>query len=306
MTSVFCFRKCAWLISMILSNNNKVTLRQINDAYARSSLARIEDREPPTRQTWFNYINYIADAFGIDIECTPKGCYSTYSIINQRDLFDSRTMKWMTDVISHGNDLFDLLCLRRRFRAEKHPSERGWLKVFAQAMRSYKRMNIIYQGYNRTVETSYIIEPYYIIIYKGRHYVLANMANGKKQFFSLDRMVEAEVLETEKFEMDTDLSADEYLENVYGVFLPDNMKVETIIIRAHGIKQKYLRDVPFHCTQREISSCDEYADFEYKLYPTKDFLSDVIQQGGLLEIVSPPHVRNMAKDIILETLSRFT
>ena len=77
----------------------------------------------------------------------------------------------------------------------------------------------------------------------------------------------------------------------------EDMKPCTIIIRAKGDARYYLADVPLHHSQRLMKVKEDYADFSLTLYPTNDFIGDILQQQTRLEIMSPAWLREKMKEI---------
>ena len=52
-----------------------------------------------------------------------------------------------------------------------------------------------------------------------------------------------------------------------------------------------MKTLPLHFSQQLIEDCGEYADFELYLAPTYDFVMKLLQFGSLIEVLSPPTLR---------------
>ncbi len=64
-------------------------------------------------------------------------------------------------------------------------------------------------------------------------------------------------------------------------------KMERIVLRAYKNDKYYLRDLPLHSSQKEIADSDEYADFEYNLIPSTDFISQILSRCGNRKVLEP-------------------
>lgn len=110
----------------------------------------------------------------------------------------------------------------------------------------------------------------------------------------------------EEFVFDDSMNVDDYFKYTYGVYIPDNRKEPTeIYVKAYDTEPCYLRDSPLHCSQQEIESNDEYTIFKYTLFPTTDFLGDIIQKGGRLEVIYPLSISEEITKFTEETAKSF-
>ena len=91
-----------------------------------------------------------------------------------------------------------------------------------------------------------------------------------------------------------------WFKNCYGIVRDKDVPVETIIIRAFGQEANYLRDLPFHHSQKEIAIEDGYSDFELTLSPTADFLTPLMSRGSAIKILQPQWLADEIKRLHLE------
>ena len=70
----------------------------------------------------------------------------------------------------------------------------------------------------------------------------------------------------------------------------DAMDVEDILIRAYGTEVNYLRDLPLHGSQREVSADREWSDFRLRLKPSWDFIGKLMERGNRLKVLEPASV----------------
>lgn len=88
--------------------------------------------------------------------------------------------------------------------------------------------------------------------------------------------------------------------------LTDETPQEHIIVRAYGRTPDYLRTLPLHTSQREVSQTDEYTDFAIDIRPTPDFISQLLNHADGLGVVEPASLRHKIREIIENTLKRYS
>ena len=86
-----------------------------------------------------------------------------------------------------------------------------------------------------------------------------------------------------------------YFSESFGVMIDEKSMPERVVIRAYGYEPYYLRDLPLHHSQRELSSNEEYTDFELCLKLTSDFKAKLLSRGEWIEILEP---KALADEII--------
>ena len=90
-----------------------------------------------------------------------------------------------------------------------------------------------------------------------------------------------------KFTIDPDFSAEEYFSESFGVVQGDEFPTERIVLRAYDMERFYIQDLPLHHSQRLVSKCEDYADFELYLRPTADFCAQILSRGKYLKVIKP-------------------
>jgi len=100
---------------------------------------------------------------------------------------------------------------------------------------------------------------------------------------------------SEKFTVPADFSAVEFFGDSYGIVVDEKAPIERVVIRAYGYEPYYLRDLPLHYSQRELSSAEDYTDFEMRLKITNDFKAELVSLGEWIEVLEP---QSLAEEII--------
>ncbi len=116
-----------------------------------------------------------------------------------------------------------------------------------------------------------------------RYKILDDLLSNRYHDYSLD---DIEPLET-KFTCDPGFDAAAFFDECFGVVVADGTKPVRIVLRAFGMEQHYMRDLPIHHSQKEIRTSAHHTDFEFYMRLTSDFKGYVMSKGEWLQIVSP-------------------
>lgn len=286
------FKEYIWLVDTIYQAG-RITFAELNEKWR----SREGNGGSCFSRTTFNrHRDAILDIFGIVIECDIKDGYRYY-IYNRRELSGNSISNWLYSTLSVSNILDENISLKDRILLESIPSGNILLRRITRAMREERRILMRYQKYNATTPKSYIAEPYCVKLFKRRWYVLTKIERESKEgtagktekslsVFSLDRIVDIELLQ-EKFILDKGFDAEEYFSKSFGIMVDNSIRPERIKLRAYGMERFYLRDLPLHPSQRELSETEEYADFEVTLRPTSDFKSHLLSRGEWIQVLTP-------------------
>ncbi|MBP5172069.1 MAG: WYL domain-containing protein [Bacteroidales bacterium] len=279
-TSVL-FKEYIWLINTIY-RAERITLAEINEKWLQSDMScGIEI----ARTTFNRHKNSIEDIFGIIIECDKKDGFKYY-IEDKSVLHEDTLQKWMLSSMTVHTAVQEGLSLHKRILLEEIPSGYNYLQPILEAMKTNHCITFSYQKYNDAEIKSYTeAEPYCLKLYKQRWYLLIK---NKTQFriFSLDRIKSLDI-SAETFKLSNDFDAEAYFHNYYGVFCDERTKPQRVILRASKEERPYLRDLPLHHSQEEISVTPDYSDFSYYIHPSDDFIGEILRKKDRLYVVSP-------------------
>ena len=124
------------------------------------------------------------------------------------------------------------------------------------------------------------------------------------RIYALDRVQSLDLTE-ETFKMPKDFSSQDYFAEYFGVLTDSSVPMAHVVIRAHNWTPNYLRTLPLHQSQRELTSTEHYTDFSYDIRPTSDFLAQLLSQGSGLEVLEPQELREKMRSLIAENLARY-
>jgi len=283
-------RKYIWVINALYHAGQRgLSLKELNEKWVANTDLSLG--EPIPRQTFDRWKGQILDLLGIVIDCHLKGRYRYY-IYNPQVLEDGEVCRWLLDTYSTANTLSANMALKGRIMVESIPSSHEFLTEIIDAMRENKLLNITHKSFECEYEKTYLVAPYCVRMFHRRWYMLAsNVAENKEQLFALDRIHSVDVTDG-KFSMPADFDAKEYFATFFGVVLDRKVDLQRIIIRADNRHKHYLRTLPLHQSQCEIYSCGDYADFEYYLRPTYDFVMELLRVGSMVEVLEPQSLRD--------------
>lgn len=96
------------------------------------------------------------------------------------------------------------------------------------------------------------------------------------------------------------------LQRIYNGLFEVQYTLSDFCIEPQQQSINYLRTLPLHASQKELTSTEEYADFEYNLRPTFDFKQELLAQGDEVEVLELAEFRQEMKDIVQWILKRYS
>ena len=275
------FEEYEWLVDTI-RRAGRITFKDLSDLWERSCL---NEHGPLPRTTFNRHRETIKELFGFDIKC-DRSNGNVYYIANLHQLDSIKN--WMVSALAVRNLIAESHTIQNRILLEPIPFSGETLHHAVCAMKENRVMELTYRGYEKP-ERIYIIEPYFIRLYRQRWYVLGHFEN-KFRLFSFDRIVRIKTL-NRHFKMPDDFDCEAYFNEYFGIVADEQVMPRRVVIRAHGLERYYLRDLPLHHTQHEIGSTADSTDFELYLRPTDHFIDAIFARGGTIEIISPQSLK---------------
>lgn len=282
-----------WEINTIAKSNYGLTLQELNEKWEDCVFY---DEKPIVRKTWYEHRRQIGIQFHIDIECDKRT--NRYYIAIDDKIGQPELQQWLLNSFSTGNMLLEGQGLKGRILCEKIPSGYRYLTPIIQAMRESKIVSITYQSFTRKEPSTFELKPYALRVFNRRWYLIAgNVAFEGIRVYALDRMLNLELTQ-DKFKLPRGFDAQRLYENVYGSTLPQDDKVEPIVVRAYNGEDAYLRSLKLHHSQKERSTNANYTEFEFRLKPTYEFIQALLSYGPDVEVIEPATLRQTIKQRI--------
>ena len=295
------FKQYIWLAD-IIHRMKRLTLNEINERWMQTDMS---GGLPMSRTTFNRHRLAIEEMFDLCIGCKESGRKSYYYIENIDVQEKDNLQHWMLDALSIGNLLMDNISLKDRIVLEKIPAGKHFLNPIIGAMKQNRKLVLTYRKFGQEEPYTITVEPYAIKVFKQRWYLLAkNYKRSLPTIYAMDRMLNVQETD-ELFEFPEDFSTERFFKDFYGVLCHADEEVERIVIRAYPPLTHYLRTLPLHHSQKELQSTPEYADFEFYLHPTFDFLQELFAQTHEVEVLEPLRLRNSMKEYLLKALKRY-
>ena len=276
-------RSCLWLV-YLLRKHGKLSFREINSYWQQET--DLSDGSPMAHRTFYDYLDYIQDVFGIVISCQRKGGYHYYI-----DVEDDKAhlTDWLISSFSIGQLIYEAQDVRDRVLIENAPQGMQYYKTIVDALHSHRCLHATYHRFDADAYDCHL-RPYALKFYEGRWYLLAQK-NDEQQLktFALDRFEGTmTLLSDDPFTPPRDFDAAEFFANCFGIYTGTG-KVPLIRLRATGTEVNYLLTKPLHTSQRQDPS--DPSLFTLRCYPTDDLMYAILSHGRKLSVLAPEEFR---------------
>lgn len=295
------FSRYIWLVDTIY-RCKEITFDEINRKWINSSIN--ENGENMPVRTFHNHRIAIEEMFDINIECNKNGGYKYY-IENADDIENGEVRNWLLSTLSVNNLIKDSYHLRSRILFENIPSGRIFLVPIIEAMRDCVNINITYQSYIKNEPHTFVVQPYCLKIFKQRWYLIAyNSFYDEIRTYALDRIKNLEVT-SDQFKFPNNFNSNEYFDCRFGIIVDNEKKSEKVTLKAFGSKKLYIKDLPLHNSQEIIETNTEYTLFQYYLYPTYDFIQEILSHENYIEVMEPLWLRKQIYYTLKQMCERY-
>lgn len=280
-------QKYIWLVqTFIRAGERGLTLSEISDRWE----SRFDTDY--SRRTFNNHREAVEEVFGIRIECNRST--NRYFIRYTDDVSDENAENaWLINTFTVNNMLrLGKERLSGRVSVEDIPSGHMHLTAVMEAMTEGQKLRISYLKYTSSEAETLTLRPYAVKEFAKRWYLVAHCEERNAlRVYGLDRIMKLEILE-ETFRMPAGFDVEEVFATSFGTYLPEG-KAELITFRTTSREARFMRDLPLHASQEEVSSPDkEHVTFRIFVCPNESLIMEFCKHGNRLEVISPKHVRN--------------
>lgn len=293
------FNRYIWLLNTLLQQK-KLTFEEISKRWVDSHLG---DGKPLALRTFHVHREAIAELFGVQVKC-DSSTYKYY-IASPEQLREDKTRQWLLNSFSLSNMIEAGHNMKNRIIFEEIPRGTEYLQTIIESMQQDLELQIDYQPfYDHRV--TFHIQPYAMKVYHQRWYIVGYLKEQEGvRNIALDRILELE-LTNEKFHYPDDFDAKKYYSNTIGVYVNEKLKPQKVVIRAFGIHVEYMRSLPLHYSQKEITcKYQQYSDFQYKLCLTPELSNKLLAMGENVEVLEPVELREEIKNRLASAMERY-
>ena len=294
------FKQYIWLTDTIYRAGS-ISLQDLNERWVRTEMS---GGMPMSRFSFNRHRIAIEEIFGLCIECRRKGGY-IYYIENVEILKGNTLQRWMLDSLSMGNVLAESISMKEHILLENIPSGKMHLQTAINGMKQGHKLEMTYRHFGKKESYTILVEPLAVKVFKQRWYLLAKSPKyDTPTVYAFDRMVALEETSV-PYVMPEEFCAENVFRDCYGIICGTQTKAERIRIRAYYPLVNYLRTLPWHASQKETLTTDEYSEFEFFLRPTFDFRQEILSQGDEVEVLEPASFRQEVMEVLRKTMRRY-
>ena len=279
------WQKYIWLVqTFIRAGEHGLSLEEISDRWERKFDSAY------SRRTFNNHRDAVEEVFGIRIECNRST--NRYFVDYSNDISDENAENaWLINTFTVNNILsLGKERLSGRVSVEDIPSGHKHLTSVMEAMTEGYEIKIGYQKYTSSQADIYTLRPYAVKEFAKRWYIVAYCREREAlRVYGLDRIQCLEITDT-RFEMEHGFDVDELFATSFGIYLPEGPG-QTITFKTSATEAKYLRDLPIHGSQEEISSDGDSVTFSIFVCPNQNLIMEFCKYGSRIEVLSPASVR---------------
>lgn len=292
-------QKYIWLVQTFIRAGEKgLSLEEIS--------AKWEDRfdSAYSRRTFNNHREAVEDVFGIRIDCNRST--NRYFVEYSDDVSDEDAERaWLINTFTVNNMLsLGKERLSGRVSVEDIPSGHNHLTSVMEAMTEGHVIRISYLKYTSSKADIYTLRPYAVKEFAKRWYIIGYCLERKAlRVYGLDRVHSLDILE-ERFEMEKGFDVDELFATSFGIYLPEEA-AKTITFRTSATEAKYLRDLPIHSSQEEVSSDGRTVTFSIFVCPNRNLIMEFCKYGDRLEVLSPESIRNQVASQLISAAALY-
>lgn len=243
----------------------------------------------------------IASLFNIEIR---------YDHSQRKYIIDSELEPEANERIFEAFDTFNALNVTDRLSAYIHfekrrPRGTEHLYGLLHAIKSKVRVEFTYLKYWEDSTTCRMVEPYALKEFKNRWYVLArDLKDGKIKSFALDRLSDLAISQT-KFEWPAHFDINTYYRYYFGIIGSGSGKPEEVILSFDPFQGKYIKSLPLHESQQTLIDNDTELRVKLTVYPTYDFVQEILSHGESVRVLSPQRLIDEIKVSLTKALKQY-
>ena len=244
-----------------------------------------------TLRTLQRDIKTIDQLYGIEIKFDKS--LGKYLIVEE---YGSTNQKQLLDHIS----LVNLLEINEtaKYLHFQHKQPRGieYFSIIVKSMREKKLLKITHKKHWDAI-THYEVLPLALKEYKGIWYLVGQKITGsirKMRTFGMDRIIQIDIGQ-KVFNFPEDFDCDAYFHHAFGIVRPENEKPQTIVLKFKRSQAGYIKNKPFHHTQKIIDEDADGITISIEVYLTFELKQELLGLNNLVEILHP-------KDIFKQTI----
>lgn len=177
-------------------------------------------------------------------------------------------------------------------------------RTLFNAIQNQQVLKIDYKSFKKNVIVKHFIHPWFLKQYNNRWFLFGfNQEYNSISNLAIDRI---ESIEDSKIDyiVNNQINFDEYFEDVIGVSIYNNSKIEVVVIKISNNVYPYIESKPLHGSQRVIKKDIDDVIIELKIKINHELIALLFSYLDAIEILEPITLRNQFKDISFNILNK--
>lgn len=172
------------------------------------------------------------------------------------------------------------------------------------AIVSKQSLNVAYKSFKSDDLHKSIFSPHYLKQYNNRWFVLGAVSGFESSTtYALDRI--HSLSESSAIYQASSIDYEEHFEDVIGVTVPNETRLEKIVLKVKAGLYPYIKTKPLHGSQKVKEVNEDYSIIELTVYPNYELESVLLSYGEGIEIVAPKSLRDKLKERLKNTLNNY-
>ncbi|MBS1584925.1 MAG: WYL domain-containing protein [Bacteroidetes bacterium] len=192
------------------------------------------------------------------------------------------------------------------FDANQYLKGIEWLGELYNSIQYKKVLTITYQDFNAPDPYELEFHPYYLKQYNNRWFVFGyNPAKDIPTWnLALDRIKDIKQVKG-KYRPDQ-TNWDEYFDDIIGVTIPENKKVEKVELSIASNTAKYILSKPLHHSQTQIKMLDsDQVHIVLKVMVNRELINTILSFGDNITVLKPAGLRKEISSIFATALTNY-
>jgi len=174
-----------------------------------------------------------------------------------------------------------------------------------QAVSDLRPLSLSYKSAAKDSEEKIVIHPYAMVLHKDSIYCVGfHTGRGEIRTFVLDRMRDTECSVSERFELPTDFSVDDYFQGAFGVF--KGSERHKVVIDFDAQAAEYVRMRKVHPSQKLAGIGNGGVRLTMTVGNLNSLTSWVLEWGERARVVEPPELVERVRNELKNALKHYT
>lgn len=213
--------------------------------------------------------------------------------------------EWMEEMLSTLTDKFHLNGTTESVIGfEQNIDLKGieYITPLFEAIVNKQVLSIRYKSFKANKPITCEIHPYFLKQYNNRWFLFGwNTEFGDITNFALDRIESVSPMLGDYKSKPEELDFDEYFDDIVGVTIPKDKRIEHIVMRVAPDRYPYIKNKPLHLTQHNN---DKEFRISIDVIPNNELIALLLSFGSQLEVLEPQSVRDMMREHV-KTMNKF-